>query len=509
MPNVFTRMWHQITKTNKVDTEVLYSAGGNNKTGPSNFEMPWVLPDNRKDVCLAINMMDKHDSLVANAMDTYATFASCWKNASMVNNFGFKIEIASDENDISSAKKELTPEEKKALDILHTMIADTGLNANTKEFMRSMAKYGDLFTELVFDDKNNIKRIKMFPEPWTIIRNEDTYGRLKTGDPEITMEDPSKHRDDSAFIQVDDADNVIAAFYPYQIVQWSYGRKGGKKYSESIFAGVVTPWKRLYAQEDSLAFARLSRAFDKMIHRIPISAGTTPQEAADIVEKYRKTMTTDETISYDSTNEIFEIQSARNPLSVTTDFYLARFYTDDGKTIDGDIENMKGGTTSLDNINDIYWGMNRILGGMGVPMTYLNMRVGGMKSFVDKTPEDAKEAFATSVIALQDAHEKGLREIFDLQLVLKGILPESINYRIVYPKIMSNSVLDMNSITHTNAASAKIWMDLGVPPEIVGIKLLGLTPQEVEVWIQSLNANSDNADNADESEDVVANNETE
>lgn len=505
--NVFTRMWKTLVGTNKIDTEVLHSAGGNSKPSPSNFKMPWVLSDSRKNVCLDINMMDKHDSLVANAIDTYATFASCWKNVSMVNNFGFKVEIASDENDISSAKKQLTSEEKKALDILHTMVENTGLNANTKEFMRSMTKYGDLFTELVFDDKNNIKRIKMFPEPWTIIRNEDEYGRLKTGDPKVTMEDPSKHRDDSAFIQVDDAGNVTAAFYPYQIVQWSYGRKGGNKYSESIFAGVVTPWKRLYAQEDSLAFARLSRAFDKMIHRIPISTGTTPQEAADIVEKYRKTMTTDQTISFDNTNEIFEVQSADNPLSVTTDFYLARFYTDDGKTIDGDIENMKGGTTSLDNINDIYWGMNRILGGMGVPMTYLNMRVGGMKAFVDKTPEDAKEAFATSVIALQDAHERGLREIFDLQLVLKGILPENINYRIVYPKIMSNSVLDMNSITHTNAASAQIWIGLGIPPEIVGSKLLDLTPQEIETWVASLNENAE--EDTNESEDTVETDENE
>lgn len=480
--------------------EVLHQAP---REKSSKMLFPWGIKDidDRKSIGEEIDNMDGRDALVARALDTIASFACCFKENGVVNDFGFKIEIVSDENDIE--KKSITTREKEALKIIDKMLTDTGLVDKTNEIMRSMVKYGDAFTELVFDNDNNIRRIKLFPKPWEIERNEDTYGRLKTGDPELALQDPSskENRTGPAFVQVKD-DKVIAAFYPYQIVQWGYGYSSGDKYHTSILSQIIVPWKRLYLQEDSLALSRLTRALDQKIHHVPIPIELDASEADTIIQSYRNAMENAKMMAYDVSSDSFYDVTNDNPLDVTTDFYLPRVYTHDGKTVDGNIENLKGGVSALENIGDIYWGMNRILAGLGVPMSYLNMRVGGTKAFVDKTPEETKESFSTNVSMLQKEHEKCLREIIDLQLVLKGILPEEIKYRVVYPKVMSHSVLELNSIEHTNASCAQTWLNMGIPIDIVGRKLLGMTPQEITAWQNEIENNNENKDESNSDDKV-------
>ena len=442
------------------------------------LKVPWGRTHARTSVFKDLDSMDTGDGLIARGLDIIAS-AACYFPEE--NFWGFKIELVKDKDD------EVSPLQKKALSLMQATADETGLMEQTWNIIRMAVKAGNHFAELVphGDDRlQPISRIKQFPQPWQIEINTDKFGRLASGDPDVYMKMPQS-AEAPAYVQRDDIGTAVAAWDAYQIVHWQFGNNPGGKYAEPHMAPVIPQWKRLQAQEDSLAIARLTRAWDTRIHKIPIPIDADPKAVEEKFKKYRENMEKDVITPYDSTNTRFSVNFQENPVDVDTDFYVAMIYTRDGKIIEGGVDNLRSGTAALENINDISWSLNRVLAGLGVPMSYLNMRV-GQRSFVDKTPEETKEAFTWLGCRAQQTHEKGARQIFGVQMLLSGIDPSKASYQLVYPKIVSKTAEAVAKIAVNNAQAASGWHKMGVPEEIIGKKILQLSDEDIALWAANI-----------------------
>jgi len=444
------------------------------------LSVPWSKRSSRKAVWKDIDAMDEGDGLIARALDVLADFSCCFTADQIDGNpFGFKIELA------EAHGEKVSKEEKDALDILRMTVRRSNLNKQsildqTWDIFRMMIKSGNHFTEILMDDSDEIFTVQQFPVPYLIEKNTDDKGNLKQGNPQQAIEDPTK-ADECAYVEYNDMGHVVAAFWPYQIVHWAMGPRPGKTYATPLLEPVITQWKRHQAGEDSLAIARINRAWATRVHKILVAAGASSTEIDQVIDDYRTNMEKDVITTYDSDSANMQITHKQNPMDVDTDFYVPSIYMQDGKVVEGGIEILKGDTGALQNINDIYWSINRILTGIGVPSAYLNIRV-GQRAFVDKTPEEGKEAFAKAIRRSQMSHSFGIQQICNTQLILSGYNPAKIDYKIVYPQILERSAEINTKMKYNLAQAANLWFKMEVPPELIGKNILNLTPEEIELW---------------------------
>ena len=453
---------------------------GTGMVGRSVMELrtPWGRTHSRSSVFKDLDSMDTGDGLIARGLDIIASAACYFPKEDF---WGFKIELVKDgAQDVGALQTE-------ALALMQETADNTGLMEQTWNIIRMAVKAGNHFTELVpiGDDKlQPIARVKQFPYPWQIEVNTDSFGRLASGDPAAYIDSPQS-AELPAYVQRDDIGTPVAAWYAYQIVHWQCGSNPGGRYAEPLLAPVISQWKRLQSQEDSLAIARLTRAWDTRIHKIPIPIGATQKDVEEKFKAYRENMEKDVITPYDSTNTRFSVNYNESPTDVDTDFYVSMIYTKDGKIIEGGVENLRSGTAALENINDISWSLNRVLAGLGVPMSYLNMRV-GQRSFVDKTPEETKEAFTWLGSRAQQTHEKGARKIFGVQMLLSGIDPDKVQYKLIYPQIVSKTAEAVAKIAVNNSQAAAGLYKMNMPVEIIGKQILSLSDDDIAKWAANI-----------------------
>ena len=234
--------------------------------------VPWVRQDNRRKLEADLCSMDKNSPLVARMLDKTADYATCFETDDF---FGFRVKTANPAGQPASAVQ------TKAVQIINEMVNRTELDGRkTWDIIRDMVKKGDVFGEVVIDpEKMHVAAVRQFSSSWQISKNVDRGGNLKTGDPALAMSDP-KQADSAAFTQIDEIGKVVAAFWPYQVVQWSFGPMGGQPYAEPVGGSGIKVYKRLDAGMDSLGVARVIRAWDTNVHVIPMPAGLTPDEVS-------------------------------------------------------------------------------------------------------------------------------------------------------------------------------------------------------------------------------------
>lgn len=435
------------------------------ETGPkgdrlTTFSSPWTRFYDRKNLWNDIQTMDRDETIIATALNFIARFSTQFTDGTPQT--GFVIEGPDDELEI--------------LDPLALL-----LQGNAFEHVRYMTKFGDLFAENVVDSDLNLVNVKMFPYSYQVNKNVDKFGRLRTGDPVEVMR--MRAVDTAAYDQVDDNGSLLAAFHPYQIAHFSFGNKQGLQYTEPMLAPVISPCKRLRSMEDGLAIARITRAYQTRVHKIPVPMGSTEDEIKKKIAQYAENMTRDTTVPYDTSVGDFKVSSRQAPLAVT-DFYEARMFAGDGKTVDGDVTNLPADSANLENLEDIYLLLRRVLCGTGVPADFLNLSV-GQRAFVDKTSAEKREAFLYLCQAVQMAYHLGVRGLCELQMLLHGRMPWETSYRIVQPRISPREAETAAKIDLTRANTALLWTNMGVPYEIVGPKVLQMTPAEVQKWVAS------------------------
>jgi hypothetical protein len=448
------RAW--FVKENKVTTEV-----GPKHNRISQFESPWVRFGERKALWRDLQAMDRNEPIVHTAADFLARFSTTFTDDRTETGFY-----------LDGPEDEIGP-----LGPLAAM-----LQADAAEFVRYMVKFGDLFAENIFDEKRNLRRVKMFPYSYQINVNTDSFGRMLTGDPAQAMRE--RKPGIAAYDQVDENGFLIAAFHPYQITQFSFGSKQGLPYAEPMMACIVSASKRLRAMRDGLSIARLDRAYQTRLHRIPVPKGLNPKEAQDKVDAYKLTMTKDLTIPYDTDTADFKLAGRETPNMACTDLYTLRIYTDDGKMIDGDVVNLPADNANLQNLEDVFLLVREVLCGTGVPADFLNLSV-GQRAFIDKMSSERREGFLYLCASLSQAYLAGVKSILELQWLLWGKMPSETSYRVVGPRISPREAEIAAKIDLQRANTAVLWSQLGLPEDLIGSIPLQLSPEDIDKWIEA------------------------
>ena len=454
------------------------TVGVHSPGGRSDFVLPWIRGKSRKAVEEDIMNMDETDGLVARMFDHIANYTTCFPEEDY---FGFKIKTDHEEGDKPTA------EQADAVEILREMVERTSLDGQRCwDITRDMAKKGDVFTETVISPSmDGIVAVKQFQKSWQINKNVDRSGNLKYGDPALAMSD-NRYANEAAYTQVNDMGSVVAAFWPYQIVQWGFGATSGGLYHEPLGAPGIVNWKRLNAGRDSLGVARIIRVWDTNVHVIPVPIDSTEDEIAAKIRDYQYSNERDEVTPYDANSGNYQSSPRYSPNDVARDIYTVGFYNSEGKMISGSVDKLQPSTAALQHLDDIYFGVNVMLTTFGMPIEILGLDIGN-KPMVDKTKEEAMEAFSKQIKRLQFSHAAGLKMLFDLELLLNGINPLQKLYKIKYPSIIPQTAEVEAKIEFTRGQLATYLHTIGMPPELIGPRLQPqLDPHQIALWKANL-----------------------
>lgn len=437
------------------------------------FELPFERSLQRRSIEKDIDNMDKNDGIIARAFDSISNFASCWDLSS---EFGFDVELKNTGDPIST-------KDKQALELLKETSNLPGIQGiDCWETIRMMVKYGNVFSEIVYEEEA-VKKVVTFSDGWQISKNLNKDKTLKSGDPAAAFLN-AEGEENAAFVQRDYAGNVVAAFWPFQISHYMFGTSEFNAYAEPLLGCFIKDWKKLRAQEDSLAVTRITRTWDSNVHEILVPAGSKEKDVREKVEEYRRMILEDSLTTYDTKSSGLQSTFKANPMDVNKDYFLVKYYDSNGNTVSGGISKLAPSTAALDNINDIYWMVARLFAAIGVPMDYIGIKV-GQRAFVDKTTEKGIEAFSKFIKRLQACHAYGTKKIFDIQLLLHGFDPR-LEYLLVYPNIVPQSAEVLTKVELNKAMTSKYWLEIGLPVELVGKNVLDLNPDEVAMWAANL-----------------------
>ena len=288
--------------------------------------------------------------------------------------------------------------------VVDQVFSDCHLAERAWTLARDLRKYGDKFLEVVVDDGLKVRRLKSLP-PAEIVRMEDELGRLQP----------------VAFRQVRNGVD-LAHFAPWQIVHLRNNRQGDEKYGRSGLRTARRVWRMISLLEDSLVSGRLQRAYNKLVHFLPVTDGATQAERQQMVTDYIRQMTT--TTLIDPVTGM--IDQRQNPVTVATDFYLTVSPSDSPKT---GITCIDPANANLSQIPDMEYFQNLLVAGLEAPKAYLGLE----RDVNSKATLSYQEIhFLRQCGSLQNTLNAGIASVLELAFTLAGIDPAVIELEFQY-----------------------------------------------------------------------------
>lgn len=223
-------------------------------------------------------------------------------------------------------------------------------------------------------------------------------------------------------------------FQEWQIVQFKVGKCARGKGS-GLFMNVRRDWKKLQYLEEGLILARITRAYPKLVHKVPVAvqAAGDPEMVQAQIRNYQDSITR----KRQAQSTAGKVDSAFNPTDVTTDYYVSKFfYLQPGAApIETDIQVLEGSATHITDITDILHIRDKIITRSRVPRRYLGIEEKAGSSPQNASSDSEDVQFARVVRTLQRALTAGLKKLFNMELHLNGVLATDDDYDIVWSPI--------------------------------------------------------------------------
>ena len=263
--------------------------------------------------------------------------------------------------------------------IIESMQGICKVQGNLWGWIYDMIMDGDLMAEFDIDENaKEINRIKKL-EPLITYSNIDQYGKLEDGKPAYRQTDPYIY------------EKIIAEFWEYQIGHTGWKKRDGRIYGTPLFATARKAWRRLDQAEIAVVGMRRLDAGDT----VHWSGFNTPKEMEDFKEQNK--------------------DSLENPMKPVNYYY----------TSGNVVMNKLQGSRNLGELNDLEYLEDKVVMASGIPMGLLP---GHEKDINRDVFEDQLKKFYTTIQKIDEHIEEWLREAFDIALLLKGIIPESLQY---------------------------------------------------------------------------------
>lgn len=320
---------------------------------------------------------------------------------------------------------------------------------------RELCKYGEVFEEIVVNEKLKIDRLKQLPGSH-MVRNEDEYGIL----------DPKE-----AFYQLDSTmERKIAVFEPWEVVHFRLLDRNDRRYGRSILHPIRQVYRQLQMIEDAMVVARLTRAHSRLVFMV--DTGTMPPPMAhEHVQKIKNEHKKRRLIN-PMTGRLAEDY---NPITSEEDIFMGL-----SKGGQSRVDQLYG-DLNIGNLADVEYLQNKLYGGLKVPKAYLGIER-DVNSRATVTAQDIQ--FARSVRRIQLSLRHGYHQIADLALVLEA--PRSLmrdaeqsTFSITLPAMQTVDEMREWEVLRVQSEVARIWaQELYLDPVQVFTKLLGFTSEQ-------------------------------
>lgn len=409
----------------------------------------WRVYEDRRSLYNDIERMDNEDELVSSALDIIADVATHWTG-----------------KEDSGITLRISTTDQEAQKIIDDLVARLDLQNEVWQIVRQMAKHGAYLPEVLIDRKRmKIVRLKQ-TVTYQIFPNLTEKGDKIPG--WIIREEK------------DVASATGQALEEWQICPFLFGAKRGYL-PVPLLASARRNWQRLSKIEDGMAVARLTRAYDKLVHRIPIKKEWNKEEILAAIRTYREGITKRKIMT--DTGKVTQNES---PYDVNTDFYLP----DDGSQTGG-ITPLTSTNLQLGNLNDVYYSREKLLARLAVPISYLQIMSTQKTHLKSGSVGDADIRFASFLGRIQAALRTGLRRLVDTELVLQGKNPATVQYKIELAQIRSKDPMEDAKIELTRAQAAVFFVEAfgALPVELIASKFLELEPDQQEVLNAFLKTN--------------------
>jgi hypothetical protein len=370
-----------------------------------------------------MDTMDKNDPIVKFSHDTIANRATGMEDPTL-DCFQVAVEadtaydFPADESTVSTAQSEV-----------NGVIRRTNLRPEMWQTGRRTVKYGDEFREVLFDG-DTIVGLKLLPEHtmWPLM--DDKGNRIPGYEQRL----------------VNNAEAAII-FGEFEIVHFSFGEQDGYL-GTPMFGCVRKDWKRLNACLDMMVFARLSKSFARWIHHVPVNTNDSPDSKQKTIDAYKEKTT--KAPMYNTTSE--SVEKWEVPEGLMTNHYV----TDDGSG-KGKVEMLDPQNAQLQHLADIEHILDRVITASGIPKRYFPFE-GSTPKLSEGGGSAEDKHFACTLMFVQMILKKGLAEIFDRQLILKGIDPRSVRYVIRMADISTSDQMRNAQTQVALARVAEIWL---------------------------------------------------
>lgn len=292
---------------------------------------------------------------------------------------------------VSPKEKKPSVEEQKAQEIINAVILKTRLQQNLKGWMTAFPRDGGLAVEVEVG-ATGIARLTKLPLQMTIQRT-DKRGKTYENGGEVDIS--------NAYYQTDGlAGKELCQLADWQVMWVDYNAIQGEDGTPQFMSARKTH-KQLTSSEDDIFINRKVNAGQHLHHKIG-----TPEKPGNIesINKYKQE----------------NKDSIKNPLRVSSHFFSDE--TVDIKTIPGD--------SNIGNILDVKYQASRYLGAGGVPCS---MIPGQEPSIIKDSSKESKNAFMARITDMNETIGLAMKKsIFDLELLINGINPDSISYSVVW-----------------------------------------------------------------------------
>lgn len=402
----------------------------------------WKTHQTRKAVYADIERMDNEDETVATALDIIADCSVSY-------------------NETDEAPPIFVSDDPEVQKILNRLSTRLDLRNELWQIARDGVKQGNEFREIIIDRKlMHVTGLKQTVS-YQIYPRTDEMGNKVPG--WLVRTDADIYSDSKGLLLSE-----------WQICSFQFGSKRGFLATPPL-ATARRNWIRLTKMEDGMAIARLVRAYDKVVHKIPVKAEMPEADIMRRIKMYKENITKKRMM--DSEGLLTQLDS---PLDVQSDYFLPTTGADGAG-----VELLSANNAQLGNLNDVIYHREKLLTRLQVPIGYLQITSAQKTHIAAGAAKkgDVELQFARMLRRVQRMVTKGLRRVADIELLLHGVLPTEELYKVQLTKINTKDLREDADIELTYAQAAVYFIEAfgALPPELLMDKFMHLDTEQREM----------------------------
>lgn len=401
----------------------------------------WNLYYDRRAIYQDLLDMDRNSPLVATGLSIIGECTVCLEDLE-IDGFRWKL-----------AKKN-----ERAQKILDQMKSRLDLGQEAFQIVRKFVCFGEEYREVVVDRNGDVVAFNSLPA-YSMMPNFDALGNRLPG-----------------YVQKPEGmGQRTIPFDEWQIVAFQYGPKRGMYFGSGLMYPARRAFRRHEKLADGMAIARLVRAYDPFLHRVPVKPDWDEKRVWEKITKYRQAITTKRGIDIDGNATL-----RADPFASSTDIFIP----DDG-TKRGGVEVLSRQNMQLMNVEDLMYHQDELLMAIRVPRKYLNMRMKGVSSTSSAIVAEDRQ-FARMLRGTQACLRSGIYLLGMRQLLIHGFLAEDLGLTVELAKINVQDYLEQAKVSMTEAQAAQLFgqtvLQGGMPWELVGRKYMQLDDADLDLF---------------------------